>query len=236
MENLNVNNIDSTFENTTPPKERKKLSKKTKKLIFVWGMLAYPIIQFLIFFIYVNIDSILMSLERMMWSGTAAVVIRLKNASLDSDGNFIASENTRIDLNYIDGGSIIPLACDNGIIAEAAFCSELCVYGNSMIYLELHIKENGKYGRSLGLSYPNAQDAQRAFGEGRIDERTLVNVQTACAENRRPPWGSPLGGEIYIHEGGTASDWTAGCIALETSDMDRLFPCWTQVDEVIIEA
>jgi len=98
------------------------------------------------------------------------------------------------------------------------------------------VKENGKYGRSLGLSYPNAQDAQRAFGEGRIDERTLVNVQTACAENRRPPWGSPLGGEIYIHEGGTASDWTAGCIALETSDMDRLFPCWTQVDEVIIEA
>lgn len=69
MENLNVNNIDSAFENTTPPKERKKLSKKTKKLIFVWGMLAYPIIQFLIFFIYVNIDSILMSLERMMWSG-----------------------------------------------------------------------------------------------------------------------------------------------------------------------
>ena len=98
------------------------------------------------------------------------------------------------------------------------------------------VKEAGKYGRSLGLSYPNEQDAQHAFIEGRIDERTLVNIQNACAENRRPPWGSPLGGEIYIHEGGTASDWTAGCIALDEKDMDALFPLWQQVGEVIIEA
>ncbi len=98
------------------------------------------------------------------------------------------------------------------------------------------VKENGKYGRSLGLSYPNAQDAQMAFTEGRIDEQTLINVEKACAENRRPPWGSPLGGEIYIHEGGTESDWTAGCIALDEKDMDRLFPLWQQIEAVEIEA
>lgn len=96
------------------------------------------------------------------------------------------------------------------------------------------VKEQGKYGRSLGLSYPNPQDAQAAFSEGRIDERTLQNVQAAHAERRRPPWGSPLGGEIYIHEGGSSTDWTQGCIALEESDMDRLFPFWPQVDEVLI--
>ena len=96
------------------------------------------------------------------------------------------------------------------------------------------VKENGKYGRSLGLSYPNPQDAQLAFDKGRIDERTLVNIRTACAERRRPPWGSPLGGEIYIHEGGSASDWTAGCIALDEADMDKLFPFWPQVEEVLI--
>lgn len=96
------------------------------------------------------------------------------------------------------------------------------------------VKENGKYGRSLGLSYPNPQDAQTALGEGRIDQRTLLNIQAAHAERRRPPWGSPLGGEIYIHEGGSASDWTAGCIALDTPDMDRLFPHWPQVEDVLI--
>ena len=96
------------------------------------------------------------------------------------------------------------------------------------------VKENGKYGRSLGLSYPNEQDAQTAFAEGRIDERTLLNIQAACVERRRPPWGSPLGGEIYIHEGGSETDWTAGCIALDAADMDRLFPYWHEVETVRI--
>ena len=97
------------------------------------------------------------------------------------------------------------------------------------------IKEAGKYGRSLGLSYPGAADARLAFEEGRIDERTLRAVEDAHSENRRPPWGSPLGGEIYIHEGGTASDWTQGCIALETADMDVLFPLRESIESVVIK-
>ena len=96
------------------------------------------------------------------------------------------------------------------------------------------IKEAGKYGRSLGLSYPGTADAQLAFDEGRIDERTLNNIRLASEERRRPPWGSPMGGEIYIHEGGVQSDWTQGCIALESADMDRLFPLRDQIDEVHI--
>lgn len=86
------------------------------------------------------------------------------------------------------------------------------------------IKEQGKYGRSLGISYPGREDAREAFRQGRIDRHTLDAVNCAWDENRRPPWGSPLGGEIYIHEGGAHQDWTQGCIALESPDMDRLFP------------
>ena len=96
------------------------------------------------------------------------------------------------------------------------------------------VKEQGKYGRSLGLSYPNPADAELAFAEGLIDGRTLENVKAAHQENRRPPWGSPLGGEIDIHEGGSQRDWTQGCVALETHDMDRLFPHWQQVENVLI--
>ena len=96
------------------------------------------------------------------------------------------------------------------------------------------VKEQGKYGRSLGLSYPNLADAQLAFAQGRIDEATLANIRLAHQERRRPPGGSPLGGEIYIHEGGSDRDWTQGCIALETEDMDRLFPYWEAVKKVVI--
>jgi murein L,D-transpeptidase YafK len=96
------------------------------------------------------------------------------------------------------------------------------------------VKPEGKYGRSLGLSYPSEADGQLALQEGRIDARTMEAIRLAHMENRRPPWGSPLGGEIYIHEGGSASDWTQGCIALEREDMDRLFPLWEEVEEVVI--
>ena len=84
-------------------------------------------------------------MERMMWSGTAAVVIRLKNASVSSDGRFRPDTDTRIDLNYIDADMIVPLTCDNGIITEAAFCSELCIHGSNRIYLEIHRLENNEY-------------------------------------------------------------------------------------------
>ena len=104
------------------------------------------------------------------------------------------------------------------------------------IYRICLVKAEGKYGRSLGLSYPNPQDAQAAFAQGRIDERTLGNIQLAHQEQRRPPWGSPLGGEIYIHEGGCATDWTQGCIALEKEDMDVLFPFREQIEEADIQA
>lgn len=102
------------------------------------------------------------------------------------------------------------------------------------VYFICLVKEQGKYGRSLGLSYPGAGDAQLAFQEGRIDGRTLANVCRAQSRHLRPAWGSPLGGEIYIHEGGSQTDWTQGCIALDAQDMDRLFPYWPQVDEVRI--
>ena len=46
-------------------KKSKLLTKKTKRLLFIWGMLAYPLIQYLIFFIYVNIDSVLMAFQSM---------------------------------------------------------------------------------------------------------------------------------------------------------------------------
>lgn len=102
------------------------------------------------------------------------------------------------------------------------------------VYTVCLVKERGKYGRSLGLSYPGTHDAQAALARGEIDRETFEAIARAHREGRRPPWGSPLGGEIYLHEGGSRSDWTQGCVALEEADMDRVFPLRDRVEAVEI--
>ena len=86
------------------------------------------------------------------------------------------------------------------------------------IYTICLVKEQGKYGRSLGLSYPNRQDADLALREGRIDLSTHQVILDRLSRG----------------EGGTASDWTQGCIALESGDMDVLFPHWEDIRQVEI--
>ena len=91
------------------------------------------------------------------------------------------------------------------------------------------LKKIGKFGPSLGISYPNEADAARM----QADPELIQCIRERLSKGERPPWGSFLGGEIYIHGGGTAKDWTAGCVALEAGDADalyRLVKVGTQVD------
>ena len=96
------------------------------------------------------------------------------------------------------------------------------------------VKEHGKYGKSLGLSYPSVEDAWRALTEGRIDRGTYEAIELAQREGRRPPWGTPLGGEIYLHEGDVNRDWTQGCIALLPQDMAALFALRERIAAVTV--
>lgn len=102
------------------------------------------------------------------------------------------------------------------------------------VYAICLVKERGKYGRSLGLSYPGIRDAQEALLRGGDRPGYVSRCGQGPSRGRRPPWGSPLGGEIYIHEGGSHCDWTQGCIALDASDMDRLFPLRDRLEAVEI--
>jgi hypothetical protein len=83
--------------------------------------------------------------------------------------------------------------------------------------------ERSQFYRSLGLSYPNKEDAERGLRDGLITRAEYDRVVRAISRKRTPPWDTALGGEIYIHGGGTASDWTAGCVALDNADMLELF-------------
>ena len=76
---------------------------------------------------------------------------------------------------------------------------------------------------SLGISYPNAADAQKALEQGRIDETAYQRIVLAHRAQRRPPWDTPLGGAIMIHGHGSQKDWTHGCIAVEDEAMDVLW-------------
>ena len=76
---------------------------------------------------------------------------------------------------------------------------------------------------SLGLTYPNAEHAGRGLRDGLITRAQHKSITQALAAGRCPPWNTALGGEIFIHGGGTARDWTFGCVALENPEIKELF-------------
>ncbi len=80
-----------------------------------------------------------------------------------------------------------------------------------------------KYYLSLGISYPNIEDAERGLRQGLITEQQYRAIVRAIKARRKPPWNTALGGAICIHGGGIPWDWTYGCIAMRNEDMEELF-------------
>jgi murein L,D-transpeptidase YafK len=83
--------------------------------------------------------------------------------------------------------------------------------------------ERSNFYLSLGLTYPSEEDAERGLGAGLITRAQHKAIVNAVRAKHCPPWNTALGGEIFIHGGGTASDWTAGCVALENPEIKELF-------------
>lgn len=88
---------------------------------------------------------------------------------------------------------------------------------------------------SLGLSYPNEEDAARGLRDGLITRAQHDRIVKAIRRRVAPPQNTPLGGEIYIHGHGAGRDWTAGCVGLENTDMKELFDAIPVGTEVVIE-
>ena len=87
----------------------------------------------------------------------------------------------------------------------------------------------------IGVSYPNEEDAARGLKDGLITRDQHDAIVQAIAERRTPPWYTRLGGEMGIHGGGTAWDWTRGCVALDNGDMRDLYTLIREGTTVIIE-
>lgn len=86
------------------------------------------------------------------------------------------------------------------------------------------VKNNrSAYYLSLGISYPNAEDAERGLRDGLINKVQYQAILEANRKKAAPPQYTKLGGLIYIHGNGALSDWTWGCVALENENMKELF-------------
>ena len=88
---------------------------------------------------------------------------------------------------------------------------------------------------SLGLSYPNIEDAERGLRDKLISRRQHDVIVRAIKRKATPPQNTALGGDIYIHGNGAGSDWTWGCVALENADMKELFDAVTVGTPVTIK-
>lgn len=92
--------------------------------------------------------------------------------------------------------------------------------------------------RWLGVSYPNAEDADRGLTQGLIEKQTFDDIMSAFNNGENPPQDSALGGNIGIHGGSTESlgnDWTWGCVGLTNSDIEEFFDYIAVGTPIIIE-
>ena len=83
--------------------------------------------------------------------------------------------------------------------------------------------DKSAYYLSLGISYPNVEDAERGLRDGMISRAQRDAIVKTINRKGTPPQNTALGGDIYIHGNGASSDWTWGCVALENEDVRELF-------------
>ena len=83
--------------------------------------------------------------------------------------------------------------------------------------------QSSAYYLSLGISYPNAEDAERGLRAKLITRDQHAKITSAIKRRIAPPQDTPLGGQIYIHGKGANRDWTWGCVALDDTDIKELF-------------
>ncbi|NQV90174.1 L,D-transpeptidase family protein [Candidatus Uhrbacteria bacterium] len=75
---------------------------------------------------------------------------------------------------------------------------------------------------SILIHYPDERHAKQALDRGAISTNTYKKIAQAETAGTIPPQNTALGGNILLHGGGSSTDWTWGCIALNNIDQDEL--------------
>lgn len=104
--------------------------------------------------------------------------------------------------------------------------------GNFYVFAK---NDQSKFYLSLGVSYPNIEDAGTGLKARLITKTEHDKIVQAVKDKNMPPQNTKLGGEIYLHGGGTSEDWTRGCIALKNEEIKEIFDAVRVGTEVKIE-
>ena len=91
-----------------------------------------------------------------------------------------------------------------------------------------------KYHRFVGLSYPNAEDAERGLRDKLITPGESQQIRAAIETKECPPWKTALGGEVGLHGPCPNVTWTHGCTAMSVEQIERLYDLLELGDEVTI--
>lgn len=83
--------------------------------------------------------------------------------------------------------------------------------------------DKSKFHLSLGLNYPNKEDAKRALANQRITHGQFDSILKAIDAHGGSDWSTPIGGEIYIHGGLEDKNWSEGCIRMYNKDIELIF-------------
>lgn len=102
------------------------------------------------------------------------------------------------------------------------------------VYYIMNKNPKSSFYLSLGVSYPNIDDAKAGLRARLISKAQYAAIEKAIRRHLIPPQGTRLGGAIYIHGGGTQKDWTWGCIALSDEDIAFLYQHVKVGDKVTI--
>jgi murein L,D-transpeptidase YafK len=104
-------------------------------------------------------------------------------------------------------------------------------------YFICYKTESSKFCRFLGISYPNGEDALRAFEAGTISLDKRNSIMNSDKIGQAPPWNTILGGWVGIHGYPTDDyakkwtvllypkphNWTDGCIAMWDFEILELY-------------
>jgi L,D-transpeptidase catalytic domain len=89
-------------------------------------------------------------------------------------------------------------------------------------YYRTSDKPWSSFDNAIAIHYPNEADARAAAADRRIGAKTRNRIIADVRAGRVPPQSTTLGGAVLIHGGGSGSDWTLGCIALDDADLVTL--------------
>lgn len=109
-------------------------------------------------------------IEKAFYSGTGAILLRAKQMQMQQ-GHIVPDRQTKLCLDFLPAGGILPLTVREGKIVEAAFASEVLVRGEVQIYLQIHEQENDGYRiTNAYLLETNGQLQKRPLPEGMVEQ------------------------------------------------------------------